>query len=137
MSLPTPRVYATAADYSQYVGAGGVIPARLDYHLRLASQVIDLAMTGAVYDTDASGMPTDTDVAAMMCLATCQQVEAQAEIDDPTGAKDRFDSVSISGVSVHRAAGSAGNALPALCQQAALTLFNAGAIPGVARQGRY
>jgi hypothetical protein len=138
MPLPTPRVYATPADYTQYVGAGGVIPARLDYHLRLASQVIDYAMTGAEYDTDTvTLLPTDTDVAAMMCLATCQQAEAQAEIDDPTGAKERFDAVSISGVSVHRVAGSAGGALPALCQQAALTLFNDGAIPGVARQGRY
>lgn len=137
MPLPSFRVYATAADYTQWVGDGGVIPARLDYHLRLASQVIDLAMTGAEYDTDDAGMPTDTDVAALLCQATCQQVEAQAEIDDPTGAKDRYDSVSISGVSMHRVAGSAGNSLPVLCQQAAMTLFNAGAIPGVARQGRY
>lgn len=137
MPLPTFRIYATADDYVQYAGDGATIPARLDYQLRLASQVIDYAMTGAEYDTDTAGLPTDTDVAAMMCLATCQQVEAQAEIDDPTGAKDRFDSVSISGVSVHRVAGSAGGALPQLCQQAALTLFNAGAIPGVARQGRY
>lgn len=138
MPLPTPRVYATAVDYQQYVGTGGVIPARLDYHLQLASAVIDYAMTGAEYDADpVTNLPTDTDVASMMCLATCQQAEAQAEIDDPTGIKDRFDSVSISGVSMHRAAGSAGSALPQLCQQAALTLFNAGAIPGVARQGRY
>jgi len=94
MPLPTPRLYATPADYSQYVGAGGVIPARLDYQLRLASKVIDYAMTGAVYDTDpVTLLPTDPDVAAMMCEATCQQAEFQAEIDDPTGAKDRYDQV--------------------------------------------
>jgi hypothetical protein len=138
MPLPTPRVYATPADYTQYVGAGGVIPARLDYQLRLASKVIDLAMTGAEYDTDpVTLLPTDPDVAAMMCEATCQQAEFQADVDDPTGAKDRYDQVSISGVSMHRVAGSAGGALPPLCQQAALTLFNAGAAPVAARQGRY
>lgn len=138
MPLPTPRVYATANDYVQFVGQGSPLPARLDYQLQLASAVIDYAMTGAIYDTDPTTLlPTDADVAAMMCLATCQQVEYQAEVDDDTGAKDRYDQVSISGVSMHRVAGSAGNTLPPLCQQAALTLFNAGALPGVARQGRY
>jgi len=138
MPLPTPRVYATSADYQQFVGAGVVLPARMDYQLQLASAVIDYAMTGAIYDTDdTTGLPTDPTVASLLCLATCQQVEYQADVDDATGAKSRFDQVSISGVSMHRAAGTAGNALPELCQQAMLTLFNAGAIPGVARQGRY
>jgi hypothetical protein len=138
MPLPTPRVYATAADYQQFVGDGRALPARIDYQLQLASAVIDYAMTGAIYDTDpVTLLPTDTDVASMMCLATCQQVEYQADVDDDTGAKDRYDQVSISGVSMHRVAGSAGGTLPPLCQQAALTLFNAGAIPGAPRQGRY
>lgn len=140
MPLPTPRVYATSDDYAQYVDVanGGVVPVRIDYQLRIASQVIDYAMTGAEYETDpTTQLPTDTDVAAMMCLATCQQAEFQADYDDPTGAKSIYDSVSISGVSMHRAAGTAGNTLPPLAQNAALTLFNAGAIPTVARLGRY
>lgn len=138
MPLPSFRIYATAADYTQYVGDGALVPARLDYQLRLASQVIDLAMTGAEYDTDPTTLlPTDPDVASLLCLATCQQVEYQADVDDDTGAKERYDQVSISGVSMHRVSGSAGNSLPVLCPQAAMTLYNAGAIPGVARQGRY
>jgi hypothetical protein len=137
MPLPTPRVYATSDDYQQHVGSSVMLPARIDYQLQLASAVIDYAMTGAIYDTDDNGLPTDPDVASMMCLATCQQVEYQVDTDDDTGAKSRFDSVSISGVSMHRAPGTAGNPLPDLAQQAALTLFNASALPGVARQGRY
>jgi|SRR6185503_16846809 len=142
MPLPTPRVYATSDDYLQYItggtGVGGTVPSNIAYQLQIASAVIDYAMTGAIYDTDPTTLlPTDPDVASMMCLATCQQAEYQLDADDNTGAKSMFDSVSISGVSMHRAAGTAGNTLPPLGQQAALTLFNASAIPGVARQGRY
>lgn len=137
MPLPTPRVYATSDDYGQYIPPTAVVPADIGYQLRIASAVIDMAMTGAIYDTDDTCMPTDPDVAAMMCLATCQQAEYQLDADDNTGAKGMFDSVSISGVSMHRVAGTAGNTLPPLGQQAALTLFNASAIPTVARQGRY
>lgn len=137
MPLPYIRVYATADDYQQYVGDGGIVPPRIDYELQLASAVIDFAMTGAIYDTDDNNMPTDDQVSSMMCLATCQQTEFQADYDDDTGAKSQYDSVSISGVSMHRVAGTAGNTLPPLGQQAALTLFNASAIPTVARQGRY
>ena len=142
MPLPYIRVYATADDYSQYVtggtGVGGIVPSNIAYELQLASAVIDLAMTGAIYDTDdTTGLPTDPDVIGLMCLATCQQAEFQIAYDDNTGAKSIYDSVSISGVSMHRAAGTAGNTLPPLGQQAALTLFNASVIPGVARQGRY
>lgn len=138
MPLPTPRVYATSDDYAQYVGVGGVVPPRIDYQLQLASAVIDYAMTGAQYCTDpVTLLPTDDTVIGLMCLATCQQVEFQVDYDDNTGAKSIYDSVSISGVSMHRVAGTAGNTLPPLGQQAALTLFNASALPGVARQGRY
>lgn len=136
MPLPTPRLYATADDYSQYLGDGGVLPARLDYELRRASAVIDFAMTGAVYDTDDTGMPTETDVAEMMCQATCEQVEYQVELDDDTGAKARFDQVSISGVSMHRAPGMAGMALPPLGPAPMLTLMNAGALPTAPQSGR-
>lgn len=138
MPLPVSRVYATSDDYAQYVGVGAVVPARIAYQLQIASAVIDFAMTGAIYDTDDTTLlPTDPDVASLFCLATCQQVEFQVDYDDNTGAKSIYDSVSISGVSMHRAPGTAGNTLPPLGQLAALTLFNAGALPGVARQGRY
>lgn len=142
MPLPYIRVYATADDYTQYVtggtGVGAVVPGSIAYQLQIASAVIDFAMTGAIYCTDpTTRLPTDADVAAMMCLATCQQAEFQLAYDDNTGAKSIYDSVSVSGVSMHRVAGTAGNTLPPLGQQAALTLFNASALPGVARQGRY
>lgn len=141
MPLPYIRVYATADDYAQYVtggtSVGANVPANIGYQLQLASAVIDFAMTGAIYDTDDNQMPTDDDVIGLMCLATCQQVEFQIDYDDNSGAKSIYDSVSISGVSMHRVAGTAGNTLPPLGQQAALTLFNASALPGVARQGRY
>lgn len=141
MPLPYMRVYATSDDYTQYVTGGADVsanvPADIAYELQVASAVIDFAMTGAIYDTDSNGMPTDSDVIGVMCLATCQQVEFQVAADDNTGVKSGFDSVSISGVSMHRVAGTAGNTLPPIGQQAALTLFNASAIPGVARQGRY
>lgn len=141
MPLPYIRVYATADDYAQYVAGGADVPVNVPpdiaYQLQLASAVIDFAMTGAIYETDGNRMPTDGEVAGLMCLAACQQVEFQVAYDDNTGAKSIYDSVSVSGVSMHRAAGTAGTALPPLGQQAALTLFNASALPGVARQGRY
>lgn len=138
MPIPTPRLYATAADYQGYYTADTVTSAaELAYQLQVASQVIDFAATGAVYDTDSTtGQPTDTDVQALFCLATIQQVAFQIDLDDKNGVRQRFDSVSISGVAMHRAAGTSGMALPPLGPLPTLTFFNAGILPTAAQSGR-
>jgi hypothetical protein len=137
MPIPTPRLYATAADYQGWSGDTVTSAAELAYQLQVASQVIDFAATGAVYDTDATTLqPVDTDVQQLFCLATVQQVAFQIDLDDKNGVRQRFDSVSISGVAMHRTAGASGMALPPLGPLPMMTLFNAEVLQTAPQQGR-
>lgn len=137
MPIPTPRVYATAQDYQDWSNDTITGAAELAYQLGVASQVIDMACTGAVYDTDPTTLlPIDDDVAAVLCLAVVQQVAFQLDLDDKTGVKQRMSSVSIGGLSVTRAPGMSGGALPPCGPLPMMTLYNAGILQTAPQPGR-
>lgn len=91
--------YATAVQLADWLGTSA--PADADRQLRRASADIDAALLTAVYDTDDTGAPTDTAVAAAFADAACAQVEWWAATgDDGTGAAGRWESVSAGPVSL-------------------------------------
>lgn len=126
----TSRVYATVADYRAWSGQTFPPDARVTVLLARASADVDRAMIGAVYATNpATGMPTDAAVADTFNRATCAQVQFRADLDDDTGTKSRLDAVSIGGISIHRAAGTTGQALPPIGPEALQILQLDGALP--------
>jgi hypothetical protein len=71
------RVYATAAEYESYTGQPA--PANATRLLARASRLVSAATKAALYDADASGYPSDTDVRAAFRDATAAQVQVWAD----------------------------------------------------------
>ena len=65
------RIYATSANTDKAT----------DDQLVRASLAVDRALIGALYDTDAAGMPTDTEIAEALKQATILQGRAIALVD--------------------------------------------------------
>lgn len=106
--------YATPADLAAYVarhGGGTWAPPpepRVLGLLEEASGVVDAWLIGAVYATDADGLPTDTTVAAGLRDAVCAHVLAVGEGGGYTGADaGDYTSIKIGTVSLTRDAGAA------------------------------
>lgn len=125
------RIYATIADYRTWSQDAITPDARVTWLLARASEDVDRALIGAVYPVDSNSMPTDATDIQTFNDATCAQVAFRLEVSDDTGAASRNDSTSIGGISIHRAAGTAGQALPPLGPEALKILHLAGAV-GVA-----
>ncbi|MFI8200034.1 hypothetical protein ACIF6K_26520 [Streptomyces sp. NPDC085942] len=125
-----PRVYATPEQLADATGQPA--PADAVRLLTRASEDVDDALRTAVYDTDATGMPTDPDVRDALTAATCAQVEyVAAQGGDDTGAAGQWDSVSIGPVSMSgRKGGPVGSAVD-IGPRALRTLTRAGLLPGV------
>ena len=100
----------------------------MNYHLQLASEVIDEALIGAVYPTDADGMPTNPEHIAIFMRARCAQVAFQIGKNDPQNIKPQYSSVGMAGVTQARAASAQGGALPRLAPRAATILHTAGVL---------
>lgn len=125
-----PRVYATIADYRAASGDSATPDVRVTRLLTQASITIDRALIGAIYPVDVvTLMPTDPVDIDTFNRATCAQAQFIVALDDPTGAASRMDSVSIGGISIHRAAGTTGLSLPPLAPAALEILHLAGASP--------
>ncbi|QWQ43058.1 hypothetical protein KME66_20315 [Streptomyces sp. YPW6] len=126
-----PRVYATPEQLADATGQSAPVDAvRL---LTRASEDVEDALRTAVYDTDATGMPTDPAVRDALAAATCAQVEyVLAQGGDDTGAAGRWDSVSIGPVSMsgRRDGPTAPDAVD-IGPRALRTLKRAGLLPGV------
>lgn len=125
------RIYAAVADYRTWSDDAITPDTRVTWLLARASEDIDRALIGAVYPVDGSGMPTSADDVQTFQDATCAQVAFRIELSDDTGAAGRNDSTSIGGISVHRAAGTAAQAMPPIGPEALKILHLAGAV-GVA-----
>lgn len=125
------RVYATLADYRTWSSDAITPDARVTWLLARASEDVDRALIGAIYPVDTNGMPTDTNDIATFNEATCAQAAFRNELGDDTGAASRNDSTSIGGISIHRAQGTAAQAMPPLGPEALKILHLAGAV-GVA-----
>ena len=131
------RVYATEAQLVAYgAPAGVVLPTGVDAvrQLTRASEVVDLALIGAVYDTDAvTDLPTDVKVIEALQLATCAQVAYWAETGDQSGTSSQWQSVSIGSVSLSRGTGGQQSGLSSgrsLAPQGCAHLRLAGLLPG-------
>ena len=96
------RIYATAADYYDFIGADdpGEDDKELNALLRRASTQIDGYLRGARYDVDDDGMPLDPDVDDAITAATCAQVEWWQQTGDPTGADANAGATKILSVSL-------------------------------------
>ncbi|MEU0102225.1 hypothetical protein [Streptomyces sp. NPDC006267] len=125
-----PRVYATPEQLADATGQPA--PADAVRLLTRASEDVDDALRTAIYDTDATGMPTDPDVLDTLAAATCAQVEyVAAQGGDDTGAAGQWESVSIGPVAMSgRKGGPAGSAVD-IGPRALRTLTRAGLLPGV------
>ncbi|MET9510760.1 hypothetical protein ABZX62_20260 [Streptomyces flavidovirens] len=80
------RVFATVAELETYTGT--TAPANAARLLARASRLVSAATKAALYDVDASGYPSDTDVRDAFRDATCAQVDVWAGRDavaDGTG----------------------------------------------------
>lgn len=102
--------YATLSDLTAWLGATPDDTANATRLLTVASRRMDSVLIGAVYDVDDDGLPTDTDVAAVLRDAVCAQVEWWDETGDTsgTGAGGEWSSVSIGKVSLGAGNGVAG-----------------------------
>jgi hypothetical protein len=81
-----PLTYATTADLSDFTDTPEEdLPAKHERWLTLASALVRDATRTAVYDTEPSGAPSDSDVADAFTNATCAQVAAWMDLGvDPT-----------------------------------------------------
>lgn len=105
--------YATSADYESYTGQ--TAPADIERLLDRASEWLDTELLlGAVYDVDAAGLPTDTDVIAALRDATCAQVELWQSEGEDVDVSGPVQSVGIGSVNIQYGAGraSAGSVAP-------------------------
>jgi hypothetical protein len=125
---PSPGVYASVAQYQNESGDLLTPTQRLTVLLRKASQVIDLALVGAVYPTDADDMPTNPAHIDLFMRATCAQAEWMLADNDLTGVKSQYSTISFGGMSSTRTAHAQGRALPPLAPEAAAILQIGGAL---------
>jgi hypothetical protein len=92
------------------------------YHQQLASEVMDEALIGAVYPTDADGMPAVAAHIVVFGREWCAQVAFRLVTGDPQNVKPQFASTSMAGVSLTRAVSAQGGVLPRLAPRAGIIL---------------
>lgn len=126
--MPAP-VYATEAQLaaSEYLPSTVTAPTG-DAATRLltrASRKVDGMLFAAIYDTDDTDMPTDTEVVQALQDATCATAAWWLETGDESGTVGRFQSMSIGSVSLGRQA-SQQSTDPTVSPAAVEVLRNAG-----------
>jgi len=114
--------YATLDQLDDYLD-GDPRPPHPQRLLDQASIDIDIALTGAVYDTDDNGIATDADIAAAITLATILQALYIAP--DPQGKKAQYSSMTSSQVSWTRATRADGSPVVQKTAPAALNVLQA------------
>ena len=124
---PVPGVYASVADYQTYTGDLFTPTTRVQVELQTASIVLDNALIGAVYPTDADSMPTYPAHIDAFRRACIEQVKFQLANDDPALVKSQYASTSLGGVSLSRTARAQGQTMPPLAPLAAAILHIVGA----------
>ncbi|MFH9430239.1 hypothetical protein ACH4JZ_18350 [Streptomyces sp. NPDC017615] len=125
------RVYATPEQLTTWTGQPP--PAEAGRLLARASEDVDSALLTAVYETDDEGLPTDPVVVQALADAVCALIEYRSETGDSgTGARDRWDSVSLGPASMsgRRAAVNQPGGVD-LGDRAERALRRAGLLPGV------
>jgi hypothetical protein len=129
---PAPGVYASVAQYRARTGDAFTPDAMVFSMLQLASEAMDHYLIGAVYRTNANGMPTDPMLIDVLVRATCAQAQFMLADNDPTGVKRQYSSTSMGGVSTSRVAAMTAMPFPPLAPQAAAILHAAGVLGSAA-----
>ena len=112
--------YATISDLEAWL-APEPAPANATRLLEQASDAIDLALTGAMYD------PTDPDVKEVLRKACVRQVHWKMERGDETGAENDIQSMSAGSRSfTRRTVGDGAGGAPRIGPEAATVLRNSG-----------
>jgi hypothetical protein len=128
--------YATTADFEDYLTPLDVaVPSNAAGLLRLASDMVDELLIGAVYDHDDDGDPTDPTDQAALRKATCAQAHYLMTTGDLTGAQASLQSASVGSVSWTRASSAAGGVVQARYAPAAVAALRvAGLTPNATRR---
>ena len=129
---PAPGVYASVAQYRAWSGDEFTPDANISTMLRRASEAMDHYLIGAVYATNANGMPTDPMLIDVLVRATSAQCQFMLADNDPTGVKRQYSSTSMGGVSTSRVAAMTAMPFPPLAPQAAAILHAAGILGSAA-----
>jgi hypothetical protein len=129
---PAPGVYASVAQYRVWSGDAFTPDALVSSMLQRASEAMDHYLIGAVYATNANGMPTDPMLIDVLMRATCAQTQFMISDNDPTGVKRQYSSTSMGGVSTSRVAAMTAMPFPPLAPQAAAILHAAGVLGSAA-----
>lgn len=129
---PAPGVYATADAYRAWSGDQFTPDDVVAVMLRRASEALDHYLIGAVYATNANGMPTDPMLIDVLSRATSAQCQFMIADNDPTGVKRQYSSTSMGGVAATRVGAMTAMPFPPLAPQAAAILHTAGVLGSAA-----
>jgi hypothetical protein len=129
---PAPGVYATVAAYRAWSGDQFTPDDLVCVTLQRASEAMDHYLIGAVYATNANGMPTDPLLIDVLSRATSAQCQFMLADNDPTGVKRQYGSTSMGGVSTSRVSAMTAMTFPPLAPQAAAILHAAGVLGSAA-----
>lgn len=129
---PAPGVYASVAQYRAWSRDAFSPDDLVAAMLQRASEAMDHYLIGAVYRTNANGMPTDPMLIDALMRATSAQCQFMLADNDPTGVKRQYSSTSMGGVSTSRVAAMTAMPFPPLAPQAAAILHTAGVLGSAA-----
>lgn len=129
-ATPLPGVYASVSQYRAWSGDTWTPAQIITVKLQRATEDIDVALVGAVYRTDADGMPLDAMLANVLTRATSAQAAYLIAQNDDTGIKREYSSTSVGGVSATRSARMQGMALQPIAPRALAILRVNGVLPG-------
>lgn len=129
---PAPGVYASVAQYRAQTRDQFTPDDLVSATLQFASEAMDHYLIGAVYATNANGMPTDAMLIDVLMRATCAQTHFMLADNDPTGVKRQYSSTSMGGVSTSRVAAMTAMPFPPLAPRAAAILHAAGVLGSAA-----
>ena len=127
--VPIPGVYATVAQYQAWSGDTLTPAAIVSTKLMRASEDIDVALIGAVYATDADGMPTSAQLLGVLARATSAQCQYLLAANDDSGIKREFSSTNVGGVNLTRAPSMQAPTFTPLCNRALQILHVEGVLP--------
>ncbi|MFD8072159.1 hypothetical protein ACFV3E_05850 [Streptomyces sp. NPDC059718] len=96
--------YATVEEFTDFLDPDPV-PTNAARLLDRASTKLDQILLGAVYETDADGLPTDPALAAVFREAVCIQAQYVNALGDETGANANVASMTLGNQSIVRALG--------------------------------
>lgn len=119
--------YATVDDLHAILGS--TPPADSQRLLARAQELVDAALTSAMYTTDTNGNATDATVLAAMNKATCFQVQSWIASGDELNEMGQWSSFTIEGISASRGSG-VGSRRYRLCDEAWDALRAAKLVPG-------